>query len=154
MFYHLCYLSKSTIPAHLLEEELEKIESVASYNNQKSGVFGCLLFRNDYFLQYLEGAKQPVQEVYQHISQDSRHTALQIISSGYQAENLYSHWSIMRVISKPAETEIAVATISEMLSEKQHRQGTPECRNSAVISLFQQYAHRYEEADYGHKPSG
>ena len=139
MFYHISYLSKSNIPAEQLEAELVDIEQVATLRNKMVAVYGCLVYRDGYFLQYLEGDKSAVMETYHRIAKDQRHCEVNILSQGYMAENLYSHWSTMRVISKAAETDAALATINELTDTHSQLLGTPESVNAAVLSVFQMY---------------
>lgn len=54
-------------------KSLESMVAAASENNNRVNVSGILLFNGTHFFQLLEGSEENVQEIYQHICQDTRH---------------------------------------------------------------------------------
>ncbi len=55
------------------QQELEDILQISRQNNRRDQITGLLLYRNDCFIQVLEGPEQKVEQAYQRICRDSRH---------------------------------------------------------------------------------
>ncbi|NDV52965.1 MULTISPECIES: BLUF domain-containing protein [unclassified Salipiger] len=71
MIYQLLYTSRSVVPRGG-GSDLEILASALT-NNQKLGVTGCLLREESGFCQVLEGAKDTVRGLFEHIRKDERH---------------------------------------------------------------------------------
>lgn len=69
------------------------LRSSRAYNS-RSSVTGMLCFRDDYYLQVLEGARTAVSETFSRVSMDSRHKNVVLV--GYQpaAERAFTKWSM------------------------------------------------------------
>ena len=85
------------------ESELSKLVSVSQHNNFRLGITGYLYFREDQFLQYLEGVEDDLEQIFQRISNDDRHTIVKTIWFGHIQERYFPQWS-MRLID-PDESE-------------------------------------------------
>lgn len=71
MIYQLLYTSRSTVPrGHASDIE---ILSAALTNNRLLDVTGCLLREEQGFCQILEGARETVRGLFEHIRRDPRH---------------------------------------------------------------------------------
>ena len=78
---------------HFSERELYKLLSVAREQNKLLGITGMLLYDNEHtFIQVLEGKRKQVQEIYQKIEADSRHTELEVVSEQYVLCRNFSDW--------------------------------------------------------------
>ncbi len=93
MRYAICYVSSVSNDVNLKEIK-ELLKSSANYNNQHD-IRGVLLYAEGNFFQILEGDKQLVGEIYQHIQKDPRHkNIIQVVGKnlkqgafdGYKAE--------------------------------------------------------------------
>jgi len=69
----------STISAEVAKQDIESIISVSRKNNPENGVTGVLFFNQKYFLQYLEGPRGKVNETYNRIVKDSRHSQVTVL---------------------------------------------------------------------------
>ena len=64
----------STITDHFGPSSLEDILKSGRENNTKNGITGLLCFKNKYFIQCLEGSRKEVNETYNRILNDGRHS--------------------------------------------------------------------------------
>ena len=65
MLYHLTYRSIA-IP-EITIEQIEEILKTARNFNSKNDLSGCLVFSKGYFIQLLEGSKDTIKELMDHI---------------------------------------------------------------------------------------
>lgn len=79
--YHLAYISKSALGNHTkhLTWELEGILDAAKYNNPKLAVTGALLYSGGYFCQLLEGPKNNLEQLFEKILGDDRHSDITVL---------------------------------------------------------------------------
>ena len=80
--YALLY--RSAAACSITEADIDGIREAARERNGLWGVTGVLLCgtRGDGFVQWLEGERETVLDLYAHIQADPRHTALGVIASG------------------------------------------------------------------------
>ncbi|WP_242202278.1 BLUF domain-containing protein [Aestuariivivens insulae] len=71
MIKTICYISDSTKPETLAD--LEALYLQAKANNHKYNITGILIYKNQNFLQVLEGEENAVNQTYIRISKDIRH---------------------------------------------------------------------------------
>ncbi len=90
--YQLLYVSH----AHrsLSEIELLQILKQARVNNTAKGVTGLLIYYDGSFLQLLEGEQQAVQQTYDIIAKDMRHSRINIIGTQEVEERSFADWSM------------------------------------------------------------
>ena len=62
--------------------------------NEVNEISGCLVYHNGVFLQYLEGPEDRVLRLYARIEKDSRHTDVQILSSGHIYAREFDEWTM------------------------------------------------------------
>ena len=84
----------STAQLGLSVQELEKILVSAVANNQRKGVTGLLLFNGLNFLQILEGAPAEVDDLYDKISADPRHSGVRLIRRQEIKALSYPQWGM------------------------------------------------------------
>ena len=70
----------------LLEQSRDK--------NKRLGITGFLVYHHGEFIQILEGGKKEVLDLYDTITQDERHTEVNLIWEGPIAERGFSDWSM------------------------------------------------------------
>ena len=68
------------------------IHQQAKRNNALNNVTGVLLTTNKHFMQLLEGEPQQVEQTYQRICQDSRHTNVRMIFSRNTTQRQFPNW--------------------------------------------------------------
>lgn len=91
--FRFVYLS--TANSHFPKAELASLLQLSRSNNQRLGITGMLLYKDDNFIQILEGEKQAVQELYeQHIARDPRHRNLMVLAEEEVLERLFDQWSM------------------------------------------------------------
>ena len=78
----LIYISTTTNPVDPskkgVQTDIGRILMQSRRNNPRKNVGGVLYFRNNYFLQCLEGEEQAVKGIYNRISTDPRHNKVRI----------------------------------------------------------------------------
>lgn len=92
ILYYLVYTSVATQP--MAKEQLKEILEVARANNHRQRITGLLLYSNGQFLQILEGEKEEVQALYDHIANDERHTHVVTIAEGEADHRMFPDWSM------------------------------------------------------------
>lgn len=89
--YHLIYESRATQPFSD-RDLLALLRHSRGYNAQRD-LTGLLLYSpGGRFLQVLEGEQAAVEALYQHISQDARHTACVVLLAGPLATRRFAEW--------------------------------------------------------------
>lgn len=119
-FIRLTYASKATFASDLrggIESEVARILLQSRRNNPKDDIGGVLHFGNGYFFQCLEGPRDKVSQVYQKLSDDSRHTNVQVLSTVSIDKRLFSDWSMKYL---PLEENL-----SKLLKERGQNQFNP-----------------------------
>lgn len=66
----------------------------ARINNYSQGITGVLFYAEGRFLQVLEGAKEPIEALYEHIRQDLRHTNVVRMYGALVGQRLFAGWSL------------------------------------------------------------
>lgn len=98
--HQLVYVSKMTKP--LSDEEIEGIVANGTFNNHKNYLTGCLLYTKEYFMQYIEGDVSKLNNLYNRVSKDARHSDILLLRlkpllhrlfQGYSVKNFNTHFS-------------------------------------------------------------
>lgn len=92
MLYAITYLSVATTP--FTPDALNELLRKARLNNALNDVTGMLLFKNNSFIQVLEGERQAVEETYARIAKDPRHRQLIVMSQEPIAQRSFAAWSM------------------------------------------------------------
>jgi hypothetical protein len=102
----LTYASTATFQSNKsggIEVEVARILSASRRNNQAQHVGGVLHYGEGYFFQALEGERETVDKLYNHIASDPRHRDVQMLSSAAINERMFQDWSMKYV---PLEDDI------------------------------------------------
>jgi hypothetical protein len=91
MLVHLVYVSRTE---NIAPNDIEQILESSRRNNKKAFVTGCLFFRNNLFVQLLEGSRKNVNETYNRIVKDPRHKESKIIVFEYSDERICPDWDM------------------------------------------------------------
>ena len=78
-------------------EGLDAIFESSRRNNLRDDITGALILSDTYFVQLLEGSRQAVAQCMARISQDSRHTGIEFVSTEEVAYRLFAEWSMHRI---------------------------------------------------------
>lgn len=90
--YQLVYISAAK--HDFSEDELQELLIKARENNQQLEISGMLLFHQGSFIQALEGPKENVENLYEKIGQDNRHTETVVLFRGDLDERNFDGWSM------------------------------------------------------------
>lgn len=119
----LVYISKATEP--FTSDSLKTLTEVASSNNKKQNITGCMLYASGYFLQLLEGNSHNIDTLYQKIEKDSRHKGTRIlIENELEGDRrLYDRWfmtsfNVDTQVDFPAELKKNIQEIIEDTTSK------------------------------------
>jgi len=88
----LVYVSRSAQP--MSDADLKDILAEARDKNAAKGITGMLLYRDDFFVQALEGDKAAVQTTYEKICKDPRHTRILKLYEHPLKVRAYENWSM------------------------------------------------------------
>ncbi len=93
MIKFVIYTSKASIA--LSNIDLNDLITIARDNNKKNQITGMLLYLDGFFLQYLEGPENNIDILYKKLSQDNRHTSLEVLESGSIPSRRYAEWQML-----------------------------------------------------------
>jgi hypothetical protein len=74
--------------------ELHELTSVSQSRNSREGITGLMLYDNDHFFQWLEGPPANVNRVMNSISQDARHTNVQVLNAQSLPSRRFGGWNM------------------------------------------------------------
>ena len=95
MLVRLVYASRAV--AAVDQEELVAILRKSKTNNPKLGITGVLCFSEGIFLQALEGGRGAVNQLYNRIVADTRHTDVELLHFEEVTERRFAGWSMGQV---------------------------------------------------------
>ena len=95
------------------DETLLELSNFAAAKNQSLGITGYLYYRNEFFMQYLEGPQKTVENLMAKITTDPRHQILSTISLPSYSERIFPHW-YMRFLAEIPPT-IQLPTLEDEL---------------------------------------
>lgn len=90
--HQIAYISSAA--ANIGKSDIEDILATAKSENAKRGVTGILLATDEAFFQVLEGQQDDVDEAFQHICHDHRHTGVIILLSSDIQERDFPGWAM------------------------------------------------------------
>src|SRR4051794_450149 len=94
--YKLVYCSRNRIRGNSAEvtAELRKILNSARRNNARLEITGALLYNAGNFAQVLEGPLSSIEQIFESIQRDSRHSEVVVIQSGPVDTREFPEWSM------------------------------------------------------------
>lgn len=109
----LTYISKCS--RAISAEEIEEITAVSISNNQKRDLNGVLLYAHGMFFQVLEGKKDAVDEAYEKIKKDDRHTDIVCLKAENDiSERAFAEWS-MKEINLEKNVDVLIKPLQMLL---------------------------------------
>lgn len=94
--YRITYISKSDVVGdkEAIKKQIESILSSATKNNPALGITGALLYSGGYFCQVIEGDEDNIEELYETIQMDERHSAVTILNYEEVEERIFTDWAM------------------------------------------------------------
>lgn len=133
--YGLVYCSRNTIDGADLTPSIAAILASARRNNVRVGVTGALLYSDGGFAQVLEGPLQAVEDTFNRIQCDERHSDVTILRFGRNDRRQFPAWSMAHVSEGSAS-----------ILQSVDRPGTSDTeRASEIIALLLDVLHRDKE---------
>lgn len=117
--HRVVYCSRNTIPGGeaSLRRELARILESARRNNGARGVTGALLYNGGYFAQILEGPRGEVEEIFEAIQNDDRHSDITVIENSRAAARMFPEWSMAFAAHCPEGASCRVTETFEAVFE-------------------------------------
>ena len=84
----------SSQPVGFDDHIVRAILSRSRDNNAKNSITGALIYRQDLYLQFLEGAEEKVDQTYERIIKDTRHTDIHKLSESIDNRRYFSSWAM------------------------------------------------------------
>ena len=88
---HLIYTSQ---PVKFDDVNISNILKSSQRNNSENGITGALIFREDLYLQFLEGPDNKVVEAYEKIKDDGRHQNVLKLKENLTDRKLFTSWAM------------------------------------------------------------
>jgi len=95
MLVRLIYASRS--PQAISNKLVESILSASQVNNPDSGITGLLCYSQQVFVQAIEGGRDEVNQLFQRLAKDPRHTDVTLLQYQEITQRRYANWSMARV---------------------------------------------------------
>jgi len=94
--YRLVYISRNEIAGddETVHREIQNILTVSRANNAKVNLSGALMFNAGCFAQVLEGLHDDIQNSFERIQCDPRHSNVVVLAFETLAERKFSSWSM------------------------------------------------------------
>jgi len=89
--YQLIFVSSASVG--LTQSQFMDLALRARARNMDLDITGTLIFKNNSFMQVIEGNEVVVKQLYASIAKDPRHTLVSVISQGEIAAREYSSWA-------------------------------------------------------------
>ena len=126
----LAYVSRCALPGTPPEVEaaIAAILASARHTNQRLGITGALLFTEGTFAQVLEGPRAAVEEVFETIQCDTRHTAVTLLHFHPLEARSFAGWDMAYAGTDAAHPEAGQVALPaggqgfvEVLRDRIHR---------------------------------
>lgn len=88
--FQLVYISRAN--ENLCYSDLERILESARTHNRRNDITGLLVFKDEYFLQILEGEQSRVKETFDRIVLDRRSSQARVLSESFSETRIFNRW--------------------------------------------------------------
>ncbi|MGB5944213.1 MAG: BLUF domain-containing protein [Leeuwenhoekiella sp.] len=127
MIHSIIYLSAANTT--LGHENLKDLLKQTLYNNNARNITGFLLYKNQYFLQLLEGNKKDLRSLYKKITADSRHSnVIKLVDQTTQERTFASYLSGFEIFDNSHCEELLKSRIANISTFP-----SPDIRKKAYI---------------------
>lgn len=96
--------------------DLSKLSTTSTINNQTKGITGYLYFDNNRFLQYMEGDETTINEMVDKISHDKRHELLSLIKKQNLTDRRFPDWGMKNIAELMFSNSTIESTIIQTMS--------------------------------------
>ena len=90
-FQRIIYIST---PVSFDDSVIEQILNTSKQNNAQSRITGALIYRQDFYLQFLEGPRDQIIKTYERILQDKRHCEIVKLREDETHRKMFSSWAM------------------------------------------------------------
>ncbi|MGI4755304.1 MAG: BLUF domain-containing protein [Janthinobacterium lividum] len=126
--YRIVYCSRNLIAeqdeARDQNVDLEQILHTARENNKAVSVTGALLFNTEYFAQVLEGPRTAVEDIFERIQRDRRHSQVTVVDNGWAETRNFPDWAMAHVAQSPEVVPEGLANTLHVAMLRPHESGT------------------------------
>ncbi len=130
------YISEST--AAFQVDDLPALVAQASDKNGKAGLTGLLLYRDDRFLQTLEGPEQTVRALMAAITADPRHDHIRVLAEEQIEQRRFPDWSMVCPQVADADAEARLGSADLLAHAREGLQAFPS-RTALLLHWFQMH---------------
>lgn len=114
--FELLYTSVSA--GKMSDSDLISLLDQSREKNKRLAITGMLIYHNREFVQILEGEKNAVQELYQTIADDDRHTSVKVFYEGEIKARAFQDWTMAFKKLEPEDVLGKVAGFEEFGTDK------------------------------------
>jgi hypothetical protein len=130
----ICYISYLS-DGFNVNETIESIKKVSQVKNKKYGLTGRLLYSQEIFIQFLEGADINVDITYTIIQNDERNHGNQFLFTQESEERFYPDWDMnFKYVEK-----IDLVSINKVLQLAQRARTQNHFKKSEVEKIFEDF---------------
>lgn len=120
--------------------ELGGILESCRHNNPPLDVTGVLFLGNGYFFQCLEGPRKHVNQVYNHILEDPRHTDVELLEFKEVGERLFDEWSMKYIRCS--------SVVDKILKQTGIRTFNPHELDSYTVNMLAEAFSSHQESEH------
>ncbi len=150
VLHQLVYISRNEIEGNdeRLQKVVEQILAVARQSNEEKGITGALMFNAGCFAQVLEGERDHLQETFERIQADSRHSNIVILDFKPIEQKRFDKWSMAYVGVQKTSLQLFEAIAHNTNFEAEQFQGEhvydvlqQHLKSSErIVEVFEEYA--------------
>ncbi|MCE3607773.1 EAL domain-containing protein [Massilia sp. P8910] len=90
--HFLLYVSQAVSP--MCAADLDALLKQTRHFNRSTGITGCLIYQDGFFMQMLEGRHQDVHALYDKIKNDPRHVEVRVVIDGPAKRRVFIDWAM------------------------------------------------------------
>jgi len=124
MIYYIIYKSKRIKENN--NQDIKDILNVSIKNNSKNEISGSLIHNGNTWIQYLEGPKKSLLNLFNKIKKDERHKNIELLDIGFRELRLFPEWSMLNSLGndkfkiKGEPSASTVLRLQELFNEEFH----------------------------------
>lgn len=84
----------STAVNKFTKEDLDDLLTVSRTKNAEFGITGLLILKDYVIIQYIEGDKKHIKQLYENIKKDTRHVNVTLLKEEPIEQKLFENWSM------------------------------------------------------------
>lgn len=97
MLWSILYRSRINMPLETVPAELRSIKQACLRNNPRGAITGCLIQRDEWLAQVLEGSCKSISATYSRIAADPRHTDIELLQAGPLSYRHFDQFSMLLI---------------------------------------------------------